>query len=169
MCGLKGFQNSLLNFLKVSLTSEFREESVVTDSDAALCLHLPNIFAVTSLLCSVLVFAHFLIITQFSCLPATSGSCTGPLIPPLLLYQSKQKYFKKSLLTIEGSHENSNSKNTSVQYKIPLVGLNFLESRSQTVLCESLSSPRTCGLHVRTMTHTCTFIYMLSSHTHAQI
>lgn len=61
------------------------------------------------------------------------------------------------------SHENSNSKITHVKYKVPFVGLNSLESRSQTAPCERLPLHKAYGPNVRAMIYLCReYVYLYS-------
>lgn len=84
-----------------------------------------------------------------------------PIYPSSTSALGKAEILQKCLLTIKlglESHENSNFKITHVQYKVPLVGLNFLGSRHQRAQFERFSSPRTRGPCVRTMTHMSSFV-----------
>lgn len=94
----------------------------------------------------MLIFALFPLITQSNahqhCKPAVSH------LSLFYIALGKAEILQKCLLTIKlglKSHENSNFKITHVQYKVPIVGLNFLGSRRQTAWYERFSSPRTHG------------------------
>lgn len=84
-----------------------------------------------------------------------------PIYPSSTSALGKAEILQKCLLTIKlglESPENFNFKITHVQYKVPLVGLNFLGSRHQTAWYERFSSARTRGPCARTVTHVSTFV-----------